>query len=194
MFLFRKSIDTTKIPSLVLVGDGGTGKSSLFERLTCVDKKKYKFNKKYIATEEFNLNEIIFETNHGPLKIHVWDTAGQEKFGKLRSAYVHKADMCIIMYDSIEPKTKENVDYWLKYLLQYCKSYPPVAVCGNKKDKMKNVKLLNTVHLRQTVLDKKYNYSNSISNRLISVKNNDNIKQTIEWLLSKHYGTGVELQ
>lgn len=193
MFLFQKSIDKTKIPSLVLVGDGGTGKTSFFERITCLNKKQYKFNKKYNATEGFNLKEVTFDTNVGELKVHIWDTAGQEKFGSLRSAYVHSADMCAVFYDSIEPKTKENIDYWLKYLQTNCKLCPIVAVCGNKKDKIKQTNLLNTVHLRQTVLDKQYNSSNNICNMLISVKTNENIKETIEWLLSKHYGRTIYL-
>ena len=191
MFLFQKSIDKNKVPSLVLVGDGGTGKTSFFDRVTCLDKKKYKFNKSYKATEGFNLKEVTFDTNVGELRVHIWDTAGQEKFGNLRSAYVHSADMCAVFYDSIEPKTKENVTYWLDYLQTNCKASPVVAICGNKKDKIKNARLLDTVHLRQTVLEKKYNYSNSICNILVSVKNNHNIKQTLEWLLSKHYGRSI---
>lgn len=188
---FQSTIDTKKIPSIVLVGDGSTGKTSFFERITCSDKKKYKFNKRYNATTGFNLDEITLETNVGELKIHLWDTAGQEKFGNLRSAYVRSADMCIILYDVVVRETKENVNYWLDYLKTFCKTKPVVAVCGNKKDKIKDSKLLNTVHLRQCVLEKRYGYSASICNRLISVKNNDNIKQTLEWLLSEHYGRKI---
>lgn len=192
MFLFP--IDTQKIPSLVLVGDGNTGKTSLYDRLTSIDKRKYKFNKKYLATEGFNLQEIVFETNYGEIKVHIWDTAGQEKFGKLREAYVHSADMALIMYDSVEKKTKDNVYNWINYLKKFCKSSPVIAICGNKKDLIKNANLLDTVHFRQTVLDKHYNYKNNISSRLISVKNNDNIKESLEWLLSKHFNRPISFK
>ena len=193
LFGFGSNIDKNKIPSFVLTGDSCTGKSSFFDRISCPDKRQYKFIKGYKATEGFNLKEITLITNYGEILVHVWDTAGQEKFGDLRSAYVHGADGCIILYDVTERKTKDNVDYWLKYLKTYCKSPPVVAVRGNKKDKIKGTGLLDTVRLRQIVLEKTYNYSNSISNDLISVKNNDGIKETMEWLLSKHYGKRVTL-
>ena len=190
---YGKNIDKNKRPSFVLTGDSCTGKSSFFDRISCPDKRQYKYKKSYEATEGFNLKEIMFNTNFGELPVHVWDTAGQEKFGALRSAYVHGADGCIVLYDVTERKTKDNVDYWLKYLKTNCKSPPIVAVRGNKKDKIKGTHLLDTVRLRQTVLEKTYNYSNSISNDLISVKNNDGIKETMEWMLSKHYGKCVTL-
>jgi GTP-binding nuclear protein Ran len=30
---------------------------------------------------------MVFHTNHGPIRLNVWDTAGQEKLGGLRDGY-----------------------------------------------------------------------------------------------------------
>jgi GTP-binding nuclear protein Ran len=67
---------------LVLVGDGGVGKTTFVKRHLTGE-----FEKKYIATRGVNVNPIIFYTNHGPIQFNIWDTAGQEKLGGLREGY-----------------------------------------------------------------------------------------------------------
>jgi GTP-binding nuclear protein Ran len=47
---------------LVLVGDGGVGKTTFVKRHLTGE-----FEKKYIATRGVNVNPIIFYTNHGPI-------------------------------------------------------------------------------------------------------------------------------
>ena len=60
---------------LVLVGDGGTGKTTFVKcHLTC------EFEKKYVATLGVEVHPLEFHTNRGPIKFSVWGTAGQEKF------------------------------------------------------------------------------------------------------------------
>ena len=88
---------------LVLVGDGGTGKTTFVKRHLTGE-----FEKKYVATlgvevrpgqTELNISTIktvcvpsqvhplVFHTNRGAIRFNVWDTAGQEKFGGLRDGY-----------------------------------------------------------------------------------------------------------
>ena len=67
---------------LVLVGDGGTGKTTFVKRHLTGE-----FEKKYVATLGVEVRPLIFHTNRGAIKYNVWDTAGQEKFGGLRDGY-----------------------------------------------------------------------------------------------------------
>ena len=67
---------------LVLVGDGGVGKTTLVKRHLTGE-----FEKKYIPTLGVEVHPLKFTTNCGPLAFNVWDTAGQEKFGGLRDGY-----------------------------------------------------------------------------------------------------------
>jgi GTP-binding nuclear protein Ran len=39
------------------------------------------------ATRGVNVTNIPFYTTRGPILFEVWDTAGQEKLGKLREVY-----------------------------------------------------------------------------------------------------------
>jgi GTP-binding nuclear protein Ran len=67
---------------LVLVGDGGVGKTTFVKRHLTGE-----FEKKYIATLGVEVHPMVFYTNHGAIKFNVWDTAGQEKLGGLRDGY-----------------------------------------------------------------------------------------------------------
>lgn len=67
---------------LVLVGDGGVGKTTFVKRHLTGE-----FEKKYVATLGVEVHPLVFHTNRGPIRFNVWDTAGQEKFGGLRDGY-----------------------------------------------------------------------------------------------------------
>ena len=67
---------------LVLVGDGGTGKTTFVKRHVSGE-----FEKKYVATLGVEVHPLVFHTNRGAIRFNVWDTAGQEKLGGLRDGY-----------------------------------------------------------------------------------------------------------
>ncbi len=67
---------------LVLVGDGGVGKTTFVKRHLTGE-----FEKKYVATLGVEVHPLQFHTNFGELYFNVWDTAGQEKLAGLRDGY-----------------------------------------------------------------------------------------------------------
>merc|ERR1712054_10550 len=89
---------------LVLVGDGGVGKTTLVKRHLTGE-----FEKKYIPTLGVEVHPLKFTTNCGPLVFNVWDTAGQEKFGGLRDGYYIQGQCAIIMFDVTSRITYKNV-------------------------------------------------------------------------------------
>lgn len=66
----------------MLVGDGGTGKTTFVKRHLTGE-----FEKKYVATLGVEVHPLNFTTNYGAISFDTWDTAGQEKFGGLRDGY-----------------------------------------------------------------------------------------------------------
>lgn len=60
---------------VVIVGDGGTGKTTFVRRHISGE-----FEKKYIPTLGVEVRPLRFYTNHGWIEFNVWDTAGQVTF------------------------------------------------------------------------------------------------------------------
>merc|ERR1712203_465587 len=113
---------------LVLVGDGGTGKTTFVKRHLTGE-----FEKKYVATLGVEVHPLVFHTNRGPIRFNVWDTAGQEKFGGLRDGYYIQGQCAIIMFDVTSRVTYKNVPNWHRDLVRVCENVP-ICLVGNKVD------------------------------------------------------------
>ncbi|CAK61208.1 unnamed protein product (macronuclear) [Paramecium tetraurelia] len=113
---------------LVVVGDGAVGKTTFVKRHLTGE-----FEKKYLATQGVEVSQVIFYTTHGPIRLVIWDTAGQEKLGGLREGYYIGANCAIIMFDVTSRISYKNVPKWHKDLTRICENIPIVLV-GNKVD------------------------------------------------------------
>lgn len=144
---------------LVLVGDGGTGKTTFVKR-HCTGE----FEKKYVATLGVEVHPLVFYTNFGPIKFNVWDTAGQEKFGGLRDGYYIGAQCGIIMFDVTSRVTYKNVPNWHRDLVRVCEDLP-IVLCGNKVDmkdrkvKAKQINFHRKKNLQYYDISAKSNYN-----------------------------------
>eukprot|EP01090_Pellita_catalonica_P004296 TRINITY_DN14125_c0_g1_i2.p1 TRINITY_DN14125_c0_g1~~TRINITY_DN14125_c0_g1_i2.p1 ORF type:complete len:214 (-),score=40.45 TRINITY_DN14125_c0_g1_i2:96-737(-) len=161
------SIPTFK---LVLVGDGGVGKTTFVQRHITGE-----FEKKYIPTLGVEVRPLKFHTNFGPVLFNVWDTAGQEKFGGLRDGYYIQGQCAIIMFDVTSRMTYKNVPNWHRDLVRVCENVPIVLV-GNKidlKDRKVKAKAI-TFHRKKNL-----QYYD------ISAKSNYNFEKPFLWLSRK---------
>uniref|UniRef100_A0A7S2ZBT1 GTP-binding nuclear protein n=2 Tax=Rhodosorus marinus TaxID=101924 RepID=A0A7S2ZBT1_9RHOD len=158
---------------LLLVGDGGTGKTTFVKRHLTGE-----FEKKYIATVGVEVRPLKFFTNRGPVVFNCWDTAGQEKFGGLRDGYYISGNAAIIMFDVTSRVTYKNVPTWHKNLVRVCNNIP-IVLCGNKvdiKDRKVKAKMI-TFHRKKNL-----QYYD------ISAKNNYNFEKPFLWLARKLVG------
>jgi small GTP-binding protein len=169
---------------IIVIGDGSTGKSTYVNYIKYLCQiKNYKFQKNYDPTDDFDLNQIKLETNKGSIIIDLWDTAGQENRGKLRKAYIKGSDGVLVFYDMSEKQTIDNVSTWLNQIQQIAPNVP-VAVIGNKSDKFTDIKLSESVKIRECNLQRDVGH-NQIKNFLISIKNNSHLEFNITgWLSS----------
>ncbi|GMM32804.1 Ran GTPase [Saccharomycopsis crataegensis] len=158
---------------LVLVGDGGTGKTTFVKRHLTGE-----FEKKYIATLGVEVHPLTFYTNFGEIKFDVWDTAGQEKLGGLRDGYYINGKCGIIMFDVTSRITYKNVPNWHRDLVRVCENIP-IVLCGNKVDvKERKVKAKTITFHRK----KNLQYYD------ISAKSNYNFEKPFLWLARKLAG------
>ena len=155
---------------LVLVGDGGVGKTTFVKRHATGE-----FEKKYIATIGVEVRPMPFHTTKGLIKFNVWDTAGQEKLGGLRDGYYIGGNCGIIMFDVTSRITYQNVPKWYKDLVRVCDGIP-ICLVGNKVDvKDRKVKAKMIVFHRKKGLQ----YYD------ISAKSNYQFEKPFVWLLRK---------
>jgi small GTP-binding protein len=207
-FRFAPNKSSIKI---VLIGDGGTGKTSYFTRILSGDSDDYKFNKTYDATRGCNICQMDMTIGRYVVTLHIFDTAGQEKFGALRDSYLMGADGVILMYDLTAQDSIKNVlSKWLpeiKRIISKSQSGTiPVAVVGNKNDRIDvdaircndpkgrdlnfvsdSQMLTNTIGIRTATLRGTYEANNygPIEHFYISVKADENLINPINWLLTK---------
>lgn len=209
MFSLKRKRDTPenltegkRIPNIVLIGDGCTGKSTFFKLMQ--NTSNFEFNGNYISTDDHELSKLNFETSDKKsFELFLWDTAGQEtRGGELRDAYISSADAIIIMYDLTESKTKENVLSWINQIKKIFKNkvQPPIAVIGNKADYAETLNIRHT-NIRDAVL-KSYNNGRNIKSFLISIKEDYHINKSIknegcliglEYILSEYFKTDIKL-
>jgi GTP-binding nuclear protein Ran len=113
---------------LILVGEGGVGKTTFVKR-----HRTGEFEKKYVATMGCEVHPIPFYTNLGAVVFNCWDTAGQEAYGGLRDGYYIGGQAAIIMFDVTARVTYKQVPHWHKDLVRVCENIP-ICLCGNKVD------------------------------------------------------------
>jgi GTP-binding nuclear protein Ran len=158
---------------LILVGDGGVGKTTFVKRHLTGE-----FEKRYVATLGVEVHPIQFSTNLGPIQFNVWDTAGQEKFGGLRDGYYIQGQCAIIMFDVTSRITYKSVPNWHRDLTRVCENIP-IVLCGNKVE-IKDRK----VKAKQITFHRKKN----LQYFEISAKVNYNFEKPFVWLARKLSG------
>ena len=163
---------------LILVGDGGVGKTTFVKRHLTGE-----FEKKYVATLGVEVHPLVFHTNFGPIKFNCWDTAGQEKFGGLRDGYYIQGQCAIIMFDMTSRITYKNVPNWHRDLVRVCENIP-IVLCGNKVE-VKDRK----VKAKQITFHRKKN----LQYFDISAKSNYQFEKPFLWLARKLVGYVVKI-
>lgn len=127
---------------LVLIGDSGVGKTNLANRYV-FNKFNYE-NHTTIGVEYFSKNIVIDDIK---IKVHIWDSAGQERFRSITKCYYKGAKGALIVFDITKPETFENTLKWLDELMVESDKDLVVYLIGNKIDlnKIRRVEYQNVL-------------------------------------------------
>eukprot|EP01135_Chromosphaera_perkinsii_P006075 Nk52_evm6s390 gene=Nk52_evmTU6s390 len=115
---------------LLLIGDSGTGKSSLLLRFS-----DDKFDTEIGATIGVDFKVKLVDIEGQSIKLTIWDTAGQERFRTLTSSYYRGCQGVVLVYDVCNAESFENIEMWLNELDIYTSNNEVVKMLvGNKID------------------------------------------------------------
>ncbi|NXX23025.1 RHOF protein, partial [Podargus strigoides] len=113
---------------VVVVGDGGCGKTSLLVAFAKGD-----FPKVYVPTV-FEKYTASLHVGDKPVKIHLWDTAGQEDYDRLRPLSYSDTNVVLICFDVTNHNSYDNVlTKWYPEVNHFCQGVP-VLLVGCKTD------------------------------------------------------------
>ncbi|NXG10726.1 RHOF protein, partial [Sakesphorus luctuosus] len=113
---------------VVVVGDGGCGKTSLLVAFAKGD-----FPKLYVPTV-FEKYTASLQVAGKPVTIHLWDTAGQEDYDRLRPLSYSDANVVLMCFDVTDRSSFDNIlTKWYPEVNHFCKGVP-VLLVGCKTD------------------------------------------------------------
>ncbi|EAY22317.1 Ras family protein [Trichomonas vaginalis G3] len=118
---------TLGIHRVILLGDSAVGKTSIINQ--------YIYNssgtdyKTTIGIDYFTKNVNI---DGVPVRLQIWDTAGQEKFHAIIPSYIRNVSIVILVFDITQRQSFDNVQKWYQIVTDITK--PKFFLAGNKVD------------------------------------------------------------
>lgn len=121
----------SKVPEykIVTIGAHGVGKTCLINRYyygDYADSPKPTVGVAYV--------KVSTEANNHPIVLHLYDTAGQEKYSNLVPVYIRDSHAVIICYDVNEEDSMQKVQGYLQTVNDTIPEEVPKVVVGTKSD------------------------------------------------------------
>lgn len=118
----KQALNEVKV---LLVGDGGAGKTSLVKRMLDI-----KFDKDEPQTDGINISDWKVKVGDTDIKVHLWDFGGQEIMHATHQFFLSKRSLYILVLDG---RKDEKTEYWLKHIESFGGD-SPILVVINKTD------------------------------------------------------------
>jgi small GTP-binding protein len=110
---------------VLLVGEGGSGKTSLTR---CLQGER--FNKNEPSTDGISIKEWPVQTADKQLKVNVWDFGGREIMHTAHQLFLSKRSLYVLVLDG---GRDERPEYWLRHIESFGGD-SPVLIVLNKQD------------------------------------------------------------
>lgn len=118
-----KGENSFEIYNIILIGDEGAGKTSFISSLFLQEIK-------IKSVDAF----LYAKIKKDEIKIHIWDTAGFEKYNSIPTNYYQQADAVVVLYDVCNEDSIRKGEKWFKEAKEKLKSNIICFLIGNKID------------------------------------------------------------
>ena len=117
------------IYKIILIGDSGVGKTNILTRYV---NDEFSFSTQSTVGVEFSGK--IIKKDGKTIKLQIWDTAGEERYKSITSAYYKGSKGALVVYDISKRTTFENVNKWIDELKLKGNEDIIIMLVGNKSD------------------------------------------------------------
>ncbi|MFW9778607.1 MAG: Rab family GTPase [Candidatus Heimdallarchaeota archaeon] len=115
---------------IVLIGDGGVGKTAIRERYLGKG-----FKAQYLLTIGADFAMRDDNINSQAVRFQIWDLAGQQRFDAVREVYYKGSVGALLVYDVTRPDSYFNTPKWINELWSNNgRGRVPIVVVANKID------------------------------------------------------------
>jgi len=166
---------------VVIVGDGGVGKSSLIRRYC-----QGVFTSSYKKTIGVDfLEKVVVADNGQQVRLMLWDTAGQEEFDAITRAYYRGSNFCLLAFSTTDRKSFEKVPWWKEKVERECGTVPMMMV-------------MNKIDLMDTALVNRYEAEDLAASLDLNVvttsaKENVNIDHVFQQIANSYFKTTISI-
>ena len=173
----------------VTIGDSSVGKTCIVNRFISDN-----FNPNQTNTIGALFKTYSTQRDGHDIELHLFDTAGQEQYRAIGSAYFRSAAAAIIVYDISNRQSFLNCDGWLKSFRESGPDQSLVFLVGNKLDMDKPQTESSDQSLRevQTSEGEKWAKENKCTAFFeTSAKTGDNVGKLFETVINQLYENNV---
>ena len=121
---------------LILLGDAGVGKTSIMEKFA---KNKYEDTKD--TTIGIKYETKIIKCKDKSYKIHLYDTAGQEKYKSIISSYYRLGKGFFVVFDLTSESSLNSVQNWMKEIQEKSPEPDPIIIILGNKNDLENIRI-----------------------------------------------------
>ncbi|KAK8871872.1 hypothetical protein M9Y10_007617 [Tritrichomonas musculus] len=165
----KDDLPTLKI---LIIGEGGVGKSCLLLRYT-----DDKFTEAFMPTIGVDFKTKCINIEGATVKLQVWDTAGQEKFRSITKAYFRGAHGILVVFDLSNRDSFDKTQDWINSIKESDDSIDLIII-GNKCDLQ-----------REVSIEEAQDFAAGYNVRYFetSAKDNTNVNEAFQYLSTQIY-------
>lgn len=159
---------------LILIGQSTVGKSSLLRQF-----KEGEYFPDISLTVGVDFHAKMIRVNGHPIKMQLWDTAGQDRFRAIVKAYYRNAVGGLLVFDITNRESFVSLDEWYDEVMKIADPHKPVFVLiGNKDDQLKQRQVTREEGLR-------FAQSHGMDYMETSAKSGHNVEEAFQLLGEK---------